>query len=225
MLCKIARDSEQTDAIRWRPAGPGWPVGAKGLAGSGAPAGDAPLGNRVEDLERNRHAELAEARRAGFQEGFRRAREEASGEVHASAESLAQALGGLAALKRQVRNEAEMELVRLALAIARRILRRELATDPEAIQGVAHAALQKLQNREVHRVRVYPAGAEAVRACLERSGAAPAIQVVADASLRAGDVLFETSSGELDASIDTQLQEIDCGFADRLALSGGSSGR
>jgi flagellar assembly protein FliH len=218
MLCKIARGSEQADAVRWRPAGPGQPIGTKGLPESSAPVNEPAVGRRLEEIERNRHAELAQARQMGFQEGLQRAREEAAREVQASAERLAQALGELAVLKRRVRNEAEMELVKLALAIARRILRRELATDPEAIQGVAHAALQKLQNRELHRVRIFPAGAEAVRACLEHSGAAPAIQVVPDPSLRPGDVLFETSAGELDASIETQLQEIDRGFTDRLAL-------
>jgi flagellar assembly protein FliH len=217
MLCKIAR-GDSADVVRWRPAGPGQPIGTKGLPESSAQVNEPAVGRRLEEIERNRHAELAQARQMGFQEGLQRAREEAAREVHASAERLAQALEELAVLKRRVRNEAEMELVKLALAIARRILRRELATDPEAIQGVAHAALQKLQNRELHRVRIFPAGAEAVRACLEHSGTAPAIQVVPDPSLRPGDVLFETSAGELDASIETQLQEIDRGFADRLAL-------
>ncbi|MGH9581585.1 MAG: FliH/SctL family protein [Bryobacteraceae bacterium] len=218
MLCKIARDSEQADAVRWRPAGPGQPIGVKGLPASGPPPDEPLLGRRLEELERSRHAELAQARQLGFQEGFQRATAEAARDVHASAERLAQALAELAALKRRVRNEAEMELVKLALAIARRVLRRELATDPEAIQGIAHAALQRLQNRELHRVRIFPAGAEAVRACLERIGAAPGIQIVPDPSLRPGDILFETSAGELDASVETQLQEIDRGFTDRLAL-------
>jgi flagellar biosynthesis/type III secretory pathway protein FliH len=47
---------------------------------------------------------------------------------------------------------------------------------------------------------------------------APAVTVVADPKMRAGDVIFETSLGELDCSIETQLQEIERGFADRLGL-------
>lgn len=109
-------------------------------------------------------------------------------------------------------------MLKLSLSIARRILHRELATDPEALHGLVHTALQKLQNREISRVRVYPAGADSVKASLERIGAAPAIQVVADSSLKNGDLIFETSFGELDASIDSQLHEIQRGFADRLAL-------
>jgi flagellar assembly protein FliH len=218
MLCKIARQAEQADPVVWRPVGFGQPLGTKPLRGTAAASDEQASGRRLEEMERNRHAELAQARQAGFQDGLKQAREEAAKEVNASAERVAQTLAELVALKRRVRNEAEMELVRLSLAIARRILRRELATDPEAIQGVVHAALQKLQNRELYRVRVFPAGAEAVRACLDRMGAAPAIQIIPDPSLRAGDVLFETAAGELDASVETQLQEIERGFADRLAL-------
>jgi flagellar assembly protein FliH len=91
--------------------------------------------------------------------------------------------------------------------------------DPESIQAIVYAALQKLQNREISRVRVYPAGVAAVRAAMERIGHRDAVEVNADAMLPPGGIFFETALGELDASIETQLQEIDRGFADRLALS------
>ena len=224
LRCKILPRSEQAEAaqpvqpLRWRPAGRVQPIGVTLLEGNNAAAEDPAVQRRLEEYERNRHAELAQARQAGMQEGLRQAREEAARELQALGERIAQTLAELATLKRRIRREAESEVVKLALAIARRILRRELATDPEAICGVVHAALEKLQTRELQRVRVFAAGAEAVRASLERMGAGQAIQIIADPSLRPGDVLFETARGELDASIETQLQEIDRGFADRLAL-------
>ncbi len=42
------------------------------------------------------------------------------------------------------------------------------------------------------------------------------VDLIADPSLRVGDVIFETSQGTLDASIESQLSEIERGFADRL---------
>ena len=80
-----------------------------------------------------------------------------------------------------------------------------------------HVALQKLQHREISRIRVYPDGADAIRNGLQHLGAAPAIQVLADQTLKIGSLIFETALGELDASIDTQLAEIQRGFADRLS--------
>ena len=46
----------------------------------------------------------------------------------------------------------------LALAIARRILHRELTVAPEALLGLVKAALEKIGGREIHRVRVSPRG-------------------------------------------------------------------
>jgi flagellar biosynthesis/type III secretory pathway protein FliH len=40
--------------------------------------------------------------------------------------------------------------------------------------------------------------------------------VIADASRAIGSVIFETPRGNLDASVDSQLQEIERGLADRL---------
>jgi flagellar assembly protein FliH len=129
-----------------------------------------------------------------------------------------QTLASLAQTKRKLRQEGEVELLKLSLAIARRILHREISIDAEALHGLVHAAMQKLQNREISRVRVNPAGADAVRTALERIGAAPAIEISPDPSLKSGDIIFETQFGELDASIDSQLAEIQRGFADRLSL-------
>ncbi len=233
MLCRIADESQTVDEIAWRSigqtAGPGqrpaaensnFPAGLqRDPSYSESAAGDSasePVEwkRRQAEVEQRHQGELAQARQTGIREG----RAEAAGEVKKAFEQIARAIDDLSKTKRQVRNEAEHELVKLALAIARRILHRELSTDPESIEGIVHAALQKLQHREVSRVRVYPAAADAVRSALERIGTRSAIEVSADAGLESGGIIFETSVGELDASIETQLQEIQRGFADRLAI-------
>jgi flagellar assembly protein FliH len=213
--CRIADGAELAQPVSWRivtPAGHPAPAAkATALVRSpaimAAPAAEAPgIGE----------AELAEARQSGFEDGLRRGRDEASAEVRQTLDRLAETLRELVHLKRKMRNEAEQELVKLSLAIARRILYRELTTDPESIHGIVHAALHKLQSREIVRVRVYPAAATAVRAAFERMPNAAAVEIVADTTLQAGAILFETALGDLDASVETQLQQIQRGFADRL---------
>ena len=44
----------------------------------------------------------------------------------------------------------------------------------------------------------------------------PGLEVVSDGALTPGSAIFETSRGELDASVDTQLAEIDRGLTDAL---------
>jgi len=191
------------DPSQPKPAGPGEP---------------AEFEKRVAELERLRQLETAEAHHRGIEDGLRRGREEAAAEMKKALDQVARTLEELAKVKSRLRQEAERELVKLALAVARRILYRELSTDPSSIEGIVHAALQKLQQREVSRVRVSPQAVAAVRAALDRVGSRSGMEVVADPGLAAGALLFETSVGELDASIETQLQEIQRGFADRLAI-------
>ena len=221
MRCKIADSSQAIEPITWRPlnASPRTAAQKEEPAATEAQAQEVlKLRAELMESERRRQAEVTQARREGAAEGYRQAREEATAELDTAQGQIAQALSELAATKRKLRNEAEGELIKLSLAIARRILHREVSIDPDALQGLVHTALQKLQNREISRVRVYPAGADAVRSALERIGAAPAIQVFPDAGLKNGGMIFETSFGDLDASVDSQLQEIQRGFADRLSL-------
>lgn len=212
MRCRIADAAELAQPVAWRSVTPPGSYAPPGVVRKpGGPAAAVPEPAATGEAER------AEARQSGFQDGLRRGREEAAAAVEQTLNRLAETLRELAQVKRKVRHEAERELVELSLAIARRILYRELSTDPESIHGIVHAALHKLQNREIVRVRVYPAAAAAVRAAFERAGNVPAVEILADTTLETGAVLFETALGDLDASVETQLQEIQRGFADRLA--------
>jgi len=221
MRCKVADPSQDVQPITWRslPAPhPGISPADEAKAAETRALEVAKLHGELMECERRRQFEVAQTRREVAAESYRQAREETAAELNAAHNQIAQALSELAVTKRKLRNDAEGELISLSLAIARRILHREISIDQEALHGLVHTALQKLQNREISRVRVYPAGADAVRSALERIGAAPAIQVFPDSSLKNGSIVFETSFGELDASVDSQLQEIQRGFADRLSL-------
>lgn len=219
MLCKVTADSDDVKPVLWRTlAGASLAPGAMVANREAAPGEVAELQKRIAELERLRQSEVAQARQASFEEGRQKALQEAGAEITSALDRLAQKLNEVAGLRSKIRIYAEMDIVKLGLAIAQRILRRELTTDPETIHGLVHAALQKIQNRDILKIRVYPAGAEALKTSLARAGAAPAIQVVPDPTLKTGDLLFETSVGELDASVETQLQEVERGLADRLSL-------
>ncbi len=171
---------------------------------------------RSAELEAQHNRELEKARQSGVEQGFRQARQEASAEMEGALDRLACSIQEITQVKRKARNEAEGELVMLTLAIARRILHREVMTDPDSLHGLVHAALQKLQNREILKIRVFPAGVPTVRAAVERRGGLSNIEIMGDPALETGGVIVETSLGELDASVETQLKEIERGFADRL---------
>src|SRR5947209_516823 len=157
-----------------------------------------------------------EAHAAGMREGEANGRRLAAAEVEPLIARLCATIEDLAGLRARLRHEAEADLVKLALSISRRVLRRELSVDPDALQGLVLSALDKLQGQEIVRVRVHPAQAAQVTAGLRRNAIGAAIEVVADAAREPGTVIFETTRGNLDASMESQLQEIERGLADRL---------
>jgi flagellar assembly protein FliH len=157
-----------------------------------------------------------EAYHRGFTEGKSVGREQAGAELQSVLDQLGRSLATLSSLRSRIRGEAEGDLLKLAISIARRVLHRELTLDPESMEGLIRVALDKLQSRELCRVRVHPDQEQAIRNSLERFSNSQKVELIADPSLQCGDVIFETAHGNLDASIESQLCEIERGLADRL---------
>ncbi|MEO5925879.1 MAG: FliH/SctL family protein [Bryobacteraceae bacterium] len=123
----------------------------------------------------------------------------------------------LAGARANARQEAEESMVKLALAVARRVLHREMATDPTAILGLIRSAFDRLNAREIHKLRLSPGDAQIVLENRADLAIPQAIEIYSDAGLAPGSALFETSRGELDLSVQTQLEEIERGFTDLVA--------
>lgn len=171
---------------------------------------------RLAQLERDLDRLLQEARQAGIQEGIASVKAAAAADVKSLGERVAKTVSELAELRPRLRRQAEADLLKLALAIARRILHRELAVDPAAMHGVIQAALEKVQSQEIYRVRIHPSQEAHLRSLVEHSPHARNVEFQADPKLDRGAAVFETTRGTLDASVESQLREIEQGLADRL---------
>jgi flagellar assembly protein FliH len=174
----------------------------------------------VSRLEREWQERVIEARAAGRREGEAAGRSRAEAEIEPVLQRLSRSIQELADLKPRLRREAEADMVKLAVAIARRIVRRELSIDPEALHGLVLAALEKLQAQEICRVRVHHSQTERVASILRSRSHGNPIEVAPDASCDPGAVIFETERGNLDASVECQLGEIERGLADLLRRHG-----
>jgi flagellar assembly protein FliH len=208
-------DSRRVESVAWRQIATthhsaGAPVPAP------APDADAAWRSRVAELERESQHKLQQAHAAGIAEGETAGRNRAAAELQPVFEKLSQTIAEISGLRARLRREAEADTIQLALAIARRVLRRELAVDPEALHGLVLGALEKLESREISRVRIHPAHAAAVTGFLRKSPGGDTVEVLSDGRCDPGTVIFETPRGNLDASVETQLQEIERGLADCL---------
>jgi flagellar assembly protein FliH len=170
----------------------------------------------LEQLQLQSEQRAREAYAAGMREGEAAGRKRGAAEVQPVIDRLARSIEEIGGMRARLRAEAEADLIQLALAIARRVLRRELVIDPEALHGLVLGALEKLGGQEISRVRVHPSHAGLVTESLRQNSASAKVEVIADPSRDLGAVIFETPRGNLDASVDSQLQEIERGLADRL---------
>jgi flagellar assembly protein FliH len=209
MSSKVLRGDAAPTVPAWRPSLRGGVQAASQVAA--APAAPVSI---AESQQREMDARV----KAAYQQGFTSAESAAAKKAAQSIEPVISGFNALlqelAGTQRKFRAEAERDTVKLAIGIARRVLHRELATDPEAILGLVMAAFQRLNARETHKLRVSASDAALVNEHRARMEMPAGLEIVADSSLRAGSAIFETSRGELDASVDTQLAEIDRGFAD-----------
>lgn len=156
-----------------------------------------------------------EAYQRGLTEGEAKARalEERLAALH---QKLAETIIQLGSYKAGLRAAAEKDLVELALAVARRVLHREVNVDPHALEGIIGAALERVSAQEVVAVKTHPFHAEALRGALARLAPGNRISVHGDPALPVGSLILEMPRGNLDASVDSQLEEIERGLADRL---------
>jgi flagellar assembly protein FliH len=163
-------------------------------------------------------------REQGRQEG-RKAEHEAQSDSQAAAQrQRAQQAAALIESFTQERDRylgmVEHEVVKLALAVAARILRREAQMDPLLLTGAVRVALGQLSGSTKARLLVPEAEldlwTEAI-ALLPNLAVKPT--VASGEGMRLGDCLIETDLGSVDLGIRAQLGEIERGFFDRAGSS------
>ncbi|MGH9591897.1 MAG: FliH/SctL family protein [Bryobacteraceae bacterium] len=163
-------------------------------------------------------ARIQDAYERGLQEGLAGAETAAAQRASAQLAPVLSNLGAvireLAGVRKLFRMEAEEATVNLAVGISRRVLQREISMDPEAILGLVRSAFDRVNARELHRLRIAPGEAAVIQQNRATLGLPSGVEIAADASLPPGSAIFETSRGELDASAATQLDEIQRGFTD-----------
>ncbi len=151
----------------------------------------------------------AEAHREAFEQGLAEGREAGRAEVRAQVERLAGMFYDLAKPFEALDAEVERELLTLAMALARQIVRRELKTDPTQIIGIIREAIAALPvaAREV-RVHLHPEDAAVVREHLAPTESERAWTMVEDPVMARGGCQVSTNTSRIDMRLETRLGSI-----------------
>ena len=160
-------------------------------------------------------SEIGSAKHGAFEAGKLEGEQSARAEVSSAIERMNASIAGLADHRRELRSRAEKDVIQLALLIAKRVLHRELNIDINALTALARVVFERLARAESYQVSVHPRFAPAIQNALVGQMVAT-IEIRPDPALEPGSFLVRSAEGVIDASVDTQLEEIGRGLMDRL---------
>jgi flagellar assembly protein FliH len=160
--------------------------------------------------------QVAQIEREACEKGLAEARAKIAEEINAAVadlrEKLSHTLSELEPLYALIATRAERDLVKLALEIARKVVHREVATDPDIVLTLARVALERLHPRAVAKVRLHPEDLEYVITRRHEFSNTSALEFVADASVGRGGCLIQSEHGDIDARLEEQFASIERGF-------------
>ncbi|MBZ5698038.1 MAG: hypothetical protein LAN18_05770 [Acidobacteriia bacterium] len=163
-------------------------------------------------------------RQRGFEEGKAAARDEFEQNLAKLHEQIGRSLRDFATERDSYFHRVEEQVVRLTLAIVRKILHRESQIDPLLLTGVLRVALEKVGASTNTRLRANPADIKIWREYFTQARESfPSPELVGDPDLEPSRCVLETELGTTEIGLETQLKEIEQGFLDLLAQRPGSN--
>src|SRR4029077_9773245 len=123
----------------------------------------------------------------GYAQGERAGLEAAATRADAMLRRLGQTIDELGELRNEMIHRTERQAVQLVLAIAERIVQREITLDRSLLLGMARAALDRLGEHGTATIRLNPADLAAIGDGTDLSGTG--VQVTADAVVSRGGCL------------------------------------
>lgn len=183
----------------------------------------------IESAQKERDRLIADARQVGTLQGIEEGKREglAKGAEEGAAKAIAQtkaqvatlvaswdaALAQFSSQRESMLIQARQDVLALALEIASRVTRRQIAADPRAVEPALEAALSLVMRPTRARLAVSPEDEALARQLLpelvERVGRARDVELVADPAVERGGCILRTEGGaSVDANVQTQLDRI-----------------
>lgn len=152
--------------------------------------------------------ELEEAYARGHRAGLQTAQEQ----FDTTLETLATALEEVSRLREQLARSSRQDLLRLVMAVAEQVIRREVAADPQILLTILDQALKASVQADQYRILVNPQDRERVNEhkplFLASISGLTNLSIEGEAKISPGGCRIESDLGEVDATIESQLEMI-----------------
>ncbi len=155
---------------------------------------------------------LAEGRKQGLEAGRKQALEERKAELERLQAEWTESLESFVEARKGLLIEARIDVLRLALAIAERVVFRTIELDPTVIEDQMAEAISLLAKRSAVIIRINPGdmvhAQEVLPALVEKMQQCEHATLVADDSLTPGGCILQAGTTTIDATIETQMDRI-----------------
>jgi flagellar assembly protein FliH len=165
--------------------------------------------SELEDVEQRAHKEAYAKGHAAGIAAAKAESQQALNQLKQQVANIDKMLAAVAQPFKELDAEVEEQLVQLAVAIARQLVRRELRMDPAQVIAIIRetVALLPAATRDV-RVHLHPEDASVVREKLAMPAADRAWTIVEDPVMPRGGCRVTTDTAHIDARMDTRIQSI-----------------
>ena len=144
----------------------------------------------------------------GFAQGQQAGAAAAQQETAQLAWKLAATLDDLVRVRNEMIRHTEKQMVQLALAVARRVVHREVSIDADVLLTMMRVALERVSDAARVAVRLNPADHQSVTAALADAPTSDQVTLIADGRVPRGGCKVESEYGDIDTGVDAQIQEI-----------------
>jgi flagellar assembly protein FliH len=154
--------------------------------------------------------QLEAIHKQAYDEGYAQGRCDGQAQMQAEAQRLAQLMDALHEPFADLDQQVEQELVKLAMVVARQIVRREIKSDPGAVVAVVREAMGQLpvSSRQIS-LHLHPEDATLVRSALSlNDDDERRWRIVEDPVLLRGDCRVATETSQIDATVEARLTAI-----------------
>jgi len=153
-----------------------------------------------------------EAEKAGFEQGFQKGLAAGKDEAQKLRRQAEELLNRARNWHSELVRESEKNIIDLAVAIAAKLVRKELGIFPEHIVAVAQEALQKVKESETYIIYAHPEDAEILKSkrdlLLQDLPVNISLRILADAAIDRGGCLVDTNTGQVEVTIEGQLERL-----------------
>lgn len=160
------------------------------------------------------------ANRQGYADGLKKAQQDIEADRQMALDQSQQIIEEARRTKIEILSSMETDMVRLVLAIAKKVIVADLMIQPEAIADIIRQAIANLDDPDNLRVYVNPADISVITDAINWGGLNEIgsrdidVEVKGDLRISRGGGVIESAGGSIDARLETRLETVEKAFLD-----------